>query len=125
MSWEGAEDRTDGANQPPEVDEYSDHDDRFPPADKAAERVLAFVRFFGDGEIIGNAYGTENPPLFARDLEAIAKAALAGAAALAIHDADGRRWVGFPRANREEAYCTECNEPAPCPTVVAARKATE
>lgn len=36
---------------------------------------------------------------------------------LALHNSDGERWVGFPRADRQERYCTECNKTAPCPTV--------
>jgi len=76
MTYDPTGDRIDGADQPPEVDVHSDHENRFPPADKASERVLEFVGYFGDGEIIGDAYGTENPPLFARDLEAVAKAAV-------------------------------------------------
>lgn len=76
MTYDPTGDRIDGADQQPEVDVRSDHENRFPPADKASERVLEFVGYFGDGEIIGDAYGTENPPLFARDLEAVAKAAV-------------------------------------------------
>ncbi|WGM21843.1 hypothetical protein QEH68_06630 [Paenarthrobacter sp. OM7] len=67
--------RTDGACQSPEVDEH-DEQNPFPPTDKASERILEFVAWFGDGEIIGDDYGTVNPPLFARDLEAAAKAAV-------------------------------------------------
>lgn len=42
-----------------------------PPAAEAAERVLTFVSWFGDGLISDG----QEPPLFARDLEAVAKAA--------------------------------------------------
>ena len=38
---------------------------------------------------------------------------------LDLHNADGTRWVGFPRADKQEAYCTECNKEAPCPTITA------
>lgn len=37
----------------------------------------------------------------------------------ALHNADGLRWVGFPRADRQEAYCQGCNKAAPCPDMEA------
>ena len=42
---------------------------------------------------------------------------------LALHDAAGERWEGFPRADRLVAYCTRDGEAAPCATVraIAAR----
>lgn len=30
------------------------------------------------------------------------------------HNADGQRWVGFPRADRLQAYCTTCGKASPC-----------
>lgn len=38
---------------------------------------------------------------------------------LALHDAGGERWEGFPRADRRVAYCTRDGEAAPCSTVRA------
>ena len=38
---------------------------------------------------------------------------------LALHNASGERWEGFPRADRRVAYCTRDGEAAPCPTVRA------
>ena len=38
---------------------------------------------------------------------------------LALHNADGKRWEGFPRADRRVTYCTHCQLAAPCPTVRA------
>lgn len=43
------------------------------------------------------------------------------ASAIALHNADGQRWVGFPRADVSESYCTECNQKAPCRTVTESR----
>ncbi|MDQ1059110.1 hypothetical protein QFZ23_003011 [Arthrobacter globiformis] len=40
-------------------------------------------------------------------------------AVLELHNSDGQRWVGFPRADRQERYCTHCNKAAPCPTIAA------
>ena len=37
----------------------------------------------------------------------------------ALHNDGGRRWVGFPRADRQEAYCTLDQEAAPCSTMRA------
>lgn len=39
---------------------------------------------------------------------------------LALHNADGKRWEGFPRADRRVTYCTHCQLAAPCPSVRAA-----
>jgi|GEM_PF-1834535 len=36
---------------------------------------------------------------------------------LRLHDQSGRRWTGFPRANRRERYCLHDQNPAPCPTL--------
>src|SRR5690554_3993666 len=36
---------------------------------------------------------------------------------LARHDRIGTRWVGHPRADREERYCMGCDEAFPCETV--------
>lgn len=68
-------DPIENADQPPEVDI---HDDRkkLPPVDAAAQRVIDFVSWFGDGEIIGADCDGATPPLYARDLEALAKARL-------------------------------------------------
>lgn len=48
-----------------------------PPAAEAAERVVEFIKWFGDGMYTDP--GDDVPPLFMRDLEALAKAALAAA----------------------------------------------
>lgn len=37
----------------------------------------------------------------------------------AEHNESGTRSVGFPRASQQQAYCTGCDQPAPCPTVRA------
>ena len=34
-----------------------------------------------------------------------------------MHDADGVRWVGFPRADEQVTYCTYCQERSPCTTI--------
>lgn len=34
--------------------------------------------------------------------------------ARALHNSDGERWEGFPRADRLVRYCTGCQEAAPC-----------
>lgn len=36
-----------------------------------------------------------------------------------LHNADGFQWVGFPRADKREVYCTRCHDTAPCPTIRA------
>jgi hypothetical protein len=38
-------------------------------------------------------------------------------AVMALHNSDGMRWAGFPRADKQETYCTHCQHAAPCPTV--------
>lgn len=38
-------------------------------------------------------------------------------AIIAAHDPSGLRWVGFPRAERQEAYCIEDQHAAPCDTL--------
>lgn len=63
----------DNADQPPGVDVH-DSSRQLPPAKAAGERVREFVSHFGDGEIFPE-FGTR-PALYARDLEALAKAAL-------------------------------------------------
>ncbi|SDW34151.1 hypothetical protein SAMN04487912_102394 [Arthrobacter sp. cf158] len=69
-------DPIENADQPPEVDVHDDSK-KFPPAQSAATRILEFVSWFGDGEVIGEVFEQDNPPLYARDLEAAAKAAVA------------------------------------------------
>lgn len=44
---------------------------------------------------------------------------------LSMHDADGVRWVGFTRADRQERYCTGCLKAAPCPTITTINEALE
>lgn len=41
------------------------------------------------------------------------------AAVKSLHNSDGMQWVGFPRADRQERYCTACQKTAPCPTIRA------
>lgn len=38
-------------------------------------------------------------------------------AILELHDQSGIRWVGFPRADRQESYCVHDQQAAPCHTV--------
>lgn len=42
-----------------------------------------------------------------------------------MHNAAGERWVGFPRADRLEAYCTNCGQSAPCSTARVITEALE
>lgn len=37
--------------------------------------------------------------------------------AVRLHNADGKRWTGFPRADELQRYCTECQQTAPCQTI--------
>lgn len=57
----------DPKGQPPEVDIHDD-DKMYPPVDAAAQRIIDFVSWFGDGEVGGFETG---PPLYARDLVAV------------------------------------------------------
>jgi len=58
-------------DQPPGVSEHSP----FPPVWAASQRVDAFVAAFGDGIVVGGGQGDlpDMPPLYARDLEALAR----------------------------------------------------
>jgi hypothetical protein len=67
-------DPIDNADQPPEVDIH-DESKNLPPVEAAARRVIDFVSWFGDGEIFGPD-GADRPQLYARDLAALANAAL-------------------------------------------------
>ncbi|WPM94280.1 hypothetical protein VB1_CDS0031 [Arthrobacter phage Marchesin] len=60
--------RGDNQDQPPEVDVH-DLNRQHPDPSAAAARVLAFVSWFGDGIVSG---ALVCPPLYARDLEALA-----------------------------------------------------
>jgi hypothetical protein len=110
------------ADQPPEVDVHGGRSGEFPPAPAAAERILEFVSWFGDGEVIGEQYEGDNPTLYARDLEAAAKAAKATPQPVLdfinqrteyVHaarnsrgddiDADYYRWQGHMEARRQLA----------------------
>lgn len=62
------------SDQPPEVDIWDDRK-RLPPPDAAAHRVIAFVSWFGDGEIMSGGY-SDDPPLYSRDLAVLASHAL-------------------------------------------------
>jgi hypothetical protein len=92
-----------------------------PPPDSAARRIIEFVSWFGDGEIIPEDE-PDNPPLYARDLEAAAKAAMAPPKAvldfinqrteyvqavssgpMGDGDADYNRWQGHMEARRQLA----------------------
>ena len=68
-------DPIDNADQPPEVDIHDDTK-TLPPAEAAAERVREFVSWFGDGAIWQAEHDGPTPPLYARDLEALARAVL-------------------------------------------------
>lgn len=41
----------------------------------------------------------------------------------AMHNADGHRMVGFPRATEPQDYCTGCGMPSPCPTMMVVEDA--
>ncbi len=67
-------------DQPPGVRQDADplgFDGRYrPPPAAAAERILEFVKDFGDGRVAGHPDQDGVEPLYARDLEALAKAYL-------------------------------------------------
>lgn len=69
-------DPIENADQPPEVDIH-DGTKRLPPTNAAAHRVIEFLQWWGDGQINTR---DEGPPLYSRDLEVVAKAALNGGA---------------------------------------------
>jgi hypothetical protein len=69
MRFERDEDNRD---QPPEVDVH-DPGRQLPPTEKAAERVREYLCWFGDGEVSGDH--ASGPPLYARDLEVLVRAA--------------------------------------------------
>lgn len=64
--------RDDNFDQPPGVD-VSDPNRQYPDPGPAAERILEFVAWFGDGDIAG---GRPGPALYARDLESVAREVL-------------------------------------------------
>lgn len=66
---------------------------------------------------------TFNANFIAHARDDVPKLAAALRAAEAVHNADGGRWEGFPRAVRKVAYCTHCQKEAPCPTITAIRDA--
>lgn len=66
--------RDDNWDQPPGVDIHDDAK-RLPDPISAAVRIGAFLEWFGDGDIAGDF--PSGPPLYARDLEAVARLALA------------------------------------------------
>jgi hypothetical protein len=69
-------DGDDNHDQPPGVDVH-DRSKQLPPAEAAAERIREFVSWFGDGEVLGIAdIHAGTPPLYARDLEAVARTIL-------------------------------------------------
>lgn len=71
-------DGDDMRDQPPEVD--GDDPESLPGLASAAERVLEFVSWFGDGRVDQSIDGSETPPaLFSRDLVVVALAARNGA----------------------------------------------
>ena len=62
------------ADQPPEVTtEEAGQPGSLPPANAAARRVRAFLMEYGDG-LVEIDMGWDLPPLYARDLEALARA---------------------------------------------------
>jgi hypothetical protein len=65
-------DGDDNHDQPPGVDVH-DRSKQLPPSAAAAERIREFVSWFGDGLVDGDPVGF---PLYARDLEAVARAIL-------------------------------------------------
>jgi hypothetical protein len=63
-------DRADGyPDDPPGIDPQSSD---MPAVADAAERVIAFISWFGDGRILPDA-DEQGPPLYARDLEALTR----------------------------------------------------
>jgi len=91
----------DNQDQPPEVDIHDDARQHADPA-AAAARVLEFVGWFGDGQIWHAEHDGPTPPLYARDLEALARTALhdptaaeVDAAAVAIYQ-HARPFMNFP-----------------------------
>ena len=61
-------------DQPPGIDEDDIYDRPNPAA--SAERIIEFVKDFGDGRVYGHPDNEGVEPLYARDLEALAKAYL-------------------------------------------------
>lgn len=59
----------DVADDPPGIDPHT-HD--LPSADDARERIIAFLRWYGDGRIALSGLD-DGPPLYARDLEALTR----------------------------------------------------
>lgn len=51
------------------------------------------------------------------DPDAVLREVKATRLVLELHDQGGQRWVGFPRADRQENYCVHDQLTAPCPTV--------
>ncbi|MDJ0454388.1 hypothetical protein [Gordonia amicalis] len=71
----------------------------------------------------GKTYDRDNHGLYQDTVETIADTRAERDAALAtlqqvrdLHNADGFRWEGFPRADRRVVYCTYCQQAAPCET---------
>ncbi|QDG65815.1 hypothetical protein NIBR502772_05940 [Pseudarthrobacter sp. NIBRBAC000502772] len=64
-------DPIENADQPPEVDIHGGRDKQLPPAEAAATRIREFVSWFGDGQVYTG--DVNSPPLYARDLEALAR----------------------------------------------------
>lgn len=102
--------RDDNWDQPPGVDIH-DSDKTSPPSVDAAGRVNEFIGQWGDGDIAADR--PSGLPLYARDLEAMTKAI---ERISELHNADGRRLTGFPRATEWQDYCDYCGEPSPCRT---------
>lgn len=60
------------SDDPPGIDP-STHD--LPTVPDASERVAAFLRWYGDGRVFPDT-DEDGPPLYARDLEALCRAAM-------------------------------------------------
>ena len=66
----------------------------------------------------GGATTEQNALHIARhDPEQVLADIAAKRAILDLHDQSGVRWVGFPRADRQESYCVHDQQAAPCHTV--------
>lgn len=79
------------SDQPPGIDPDDPADT--PSAHDAAERVAAFVSWFGDGQV---HLAVEAPPLYARDLAALVAHAEQHAPYFDPDAPPAHRWTGTP-----------------------------
>lgn len=67
---EHAEEVTEHPDDPPGIDPQTSD---MPEVTAAAERVNAFISWFGDGRVLPSDPTDDTPPLYARDLEALTR----------------------------------------------------